>query len=302
MPETVLAWLTSPNAARFAVRMGEMEFRSQDICILVIALAAAGLTALNLGKIAKSESRERYLFAALRRSQQYFEPPEEPRIPWYQWFGATIAASRIIGTAAQHRLLAALLAAGVKGHGHLAALVTAKIFVAIMFVPLCWLLIEWRHVFIGSVPVRSALLAGAAILGWRLPDVVLSRLAARRRDRLENGIPDALDLLVICAEAGLSLDHAIEQVARVLRSSNPEVAEEFAMTAAEMRISAVRDQAFDNLAERAGIASLRGIVAGSINRSGSARHSRHRCARWPPRCEPSGSRGLNSVPRACPSC
>jgi tight adherence protein C len=71
---------------------------------------------------------------------------------------------------------------------------------------------------------------------------------------------------VICAEAGLSLDHAIEQVGRVLRSSNPEVAEEFAMTAAEMRISAVRDQAFDNLAQRAGIASLRGIVA-ALNQS-----------------------------------
>ena len=98
------------------------------------------------------------------------------------------------------------------------------------------------------------------------PDVVLSRLAARRHVRLETGIPDALDLLVICAEAGLSLDHAIEQVARVLRSCNPEVAEEFAATAAEMRITAVRDQAFDNLAQRAGIPSLRGIVA-ALNQS-----------------------------------
>src|SRR5438270_6859453 len=99
----------------------------------------------------------------------------------------------------------------------------------------------------------------------RLPRTAL-RLAARRRVRLEAGIPDALDLLVICAEAGLSLDHAIEQVSGVLRSCNPEVAEEFAATAAEMRISAVRDQAFDNLAQSAGIASLSGIVA-ALNQS-----------------------------------
>jgi tight adherence protein C len=259
MPETVFAWLISSAAAP--------QFRSQEVCTLAIALAAAALSALNLGRIAKSESRQKYLFEALGRSQYHFDRRAlEPRIPWYQWFGAAIAASRLIGTAAQQKLLAALLAAGVKGHGHLAALVTAKLFAALTFVPLCWLVFEWRHFFVGAIPVRMALLAGAAILGWRFPDALLSRLAARRRDRLERGIPDALDLLVICAEAGLSLDHAIEQVGRVLRSSNPEVAEEFAMTAAEMRISAVRDQAFDNLAQRAGIASLRGIVA-ALNQS-----------------------------------
>ena len=84
--------------------------------------------------------------------------------------------------------------------------------------------------------------------------------------RLETGIPDALDLLVICTEAGLSLDHAIEQLGRVLRSSNPEVAEEFAATAAEMRVSAVRGQALENLAQRVGIASLRSIIA-ALNQS-----------------------------------
>jgi len=145
-------------------------------------------------------------------------------------------------------------------------LLTAKLFSAIAFFPLCWLVLEWCHFFVGATPVRLALLVGAAILGWRGPDVVLSRLAARRRVRLETGMPDALDLLVICAEAGLSLDHAIEQVARILRTCNPEVAEEFAATAAEMRITAVRDQAFDNLARRAGIASLRGIVS-ALNQS-----------------------------------
>jgi tight adherence protein C len=103
-------------------------------------------------------------------------------------------------------------------------------------------------------------------VGWRLPEVFLSRLAARRRVRFETGIPDALDLLVICAEAGLSLDHAIEQVGRVLHSSRREVAEEFAATAAEMRVSPVRSQALDNLAQRTGLESLRSMVA-TLNQS-----------------------------------
>lgn len=267
MSEVPIEWLTSVGHTHLAIRIGEMRFSSSDTCVLAIALTMAVLSALNLGRIARSEGRQRRLFDALRSGPYHLaEPSPEPRQPWYQWLGATVAASRVIGTAAQERLLAALVAAGIKGHGHLAALLTAKLFSAITFLPLCWLVLEWRHFFVGATPVRMALLVGAAILGWRGPDVVLSRLAARRRARLETGIPDALDLLVICAEAGLSLDHAIEQVSRVLRSSNPEVAEEFAATAAEMRIAAVRDQAFDNLAQRSGITSLRGIVT-ALNQS-----------------------------------
>jgi tight adherence protein C len=177
-----------------------------------------------------------------------------------------VAATRIIGKAEQEKLLAALLAAGVKGHGHLATLVAAKMCSATAFVPLCWLILDWRDFLVGSTGARLLLLTGALILGWRCPEVMLSRLAARRRARLETGIPDALDLLVICAEAGLSLDQAIAQVGRVLRSSSPEVASEFIATAAEMRVSAERSQALENLAHRAGIASLRGIVA-TLNQS-----------------------------------
>ena len=64
------------------------------------------------------------------------------RPPWYQRFGTKIAATRIIGTAKQESLLAALVAAGVKGHGHLAALIAAKVCGGAVFVPLCWLLLE----------------------------------------------------------------------------------------------------------------------------------------------------------------
>jgi tight adherence protein C len=267
MYEASLEWLTSVADTYLAIRLGEMQFRSPDTCALAIALTAAVLSVLNLGRIAQSEGRLSRLLEALgRRPYHFAELSDAPRLPWYQWLGATVAATRVIGTAAQERLLAALVAAGIKGHGHLAALLTAKLCSAMVFFPTCWLVLEWCHFFVGSTPTRLALLVGSAILGWRGPDVVLSRLVARRRVRLETGIPDALDLLVICAEAGLSLDHAIEQVARALRSSNPEVSEEFAATAAEMRISAVRDQAFDNLAQRAGISSLRGIVT-ALNQS-----------------------------------
>lgn len=259
--------IPSGTGASAVLRIGELQFSVLDSCSLLLALAAALLSALNLWRIGQSEDRQKRLVDVLRRTAWYaLQSPARSRRPWHQRLGALVAATRIIGKAEQEKLLAALLAAGVKGHGHLATLVAAKMCSATAFVPLCWLILDWRDFLVGSTGARLLLLTGALILGWRCPEVMLSRLAARRRARLETGIPDALDLLVICAEAGLSLDQAIAQVGRVLRSSSPEVASEFIATAAEMRVSAERSQALENLAHRAGIASLRGIVA-TLNQS-----------------------------------
>lgn len=244
------------------IGIGEMQFGLRDGSILLFALAAALASAFSLWRIAKSEDRQKRVLSALRRTTHRTEEPTPvPLVPWHQRLGLLVAATRIISTAEQQRILQVLIAAGVKGHGRLSALVAAKLCSAAAFLPLCWLFLEWRHFFVGATTIRLLLLAGATLLGWRFPEVVLSRLAARRRVRLEAGMPDALDLLVICAEAGLSLDHAIEQVGRVLRYSNSEVAEEFAATAAEMRVSPARSEALENLAQRVGLPSLRGIVA-----------------------------------------
>ena len=255
--------LVNIGQTRLALRIGEMRFGPLETSILVLALSAALLAALNLWRIAQCEDRQRRLLDALHRAPlPRTEPARAPlRPPWYQRLGTMVAATRIIGTAGQKRLLASLVAAGVKGDGHLAALIAGKACGGAAFVPLCWLLLEWRQFFVGATSLRLVCLAGAFILGWHCPEVVLSRLAARRRVRLEIGIPDALDLLVICAEAGVSLDHAVEQVSRVLYSSSRDVAEEFAATAAEMRVSPVRGQALENLAQRTGLTSLRSIVA-----------------------------------------
>jgi tight adherence protein C len=250
-----------------ATRIGRISFGPLDTCILFLSIAAAVLSALNLWRIGECEDREKRLVQALHGDPlRRAEERKISRPPWYQRFGTKIAATRIIGTTKQESLLAALVAAGVKGHGHLAALIAAKVCGGAVCVPLCWVLLEWRGLFGGVLTLRLPVLAGAFILGWRCPEFILSRLAKRRRVRLENGMPDALDLLVICAEAGLSLDHAIEQVGDVLHSSSPEVAKEFAATAAEMRVLPVRVKALENLAERTGLASLRSIVI-TLNQS-----------------------------------
>ena len=73
-------------------------------------------------------------------------------------------------------------------------------------------------------------------------------------------MPDAIDLLVICTEAGLSLPQAIEEIASVLQDSEPEISIEFDITAGEFKVLSDRTAALDNLVKRTGIASLRSLA------------------------------------------
>jgi tight adherence protein C len=99
-----------------------------------------------------------------------------------------------------------------------------------------------------------------AFIGVRLPDYVLGHLRGRRIKRLRNGLPDALDLLVVCVESGLGLTPAIERVARELEFSHTELAQELALVNAEMRAGVERPVALRNLAARSGVDDINGLV------------------------------------------
>ena len=101
---------------------------------------------------------------------------------------------------------------------------------------------------------------GGAVLGFYAPDTFLKNRIQKRAHQMELGLPDALDLLVICAEAGLSLDAALVRVSRELELTWPELSEEFAITAAELTYLPERRHAFENLNARTNMASIRGVV------------------------------------------
>jgi tight adherence protein C len=102
--------------------------------------------------------------------------------------------------------------------------------------------------------------ASAAGAGAYLPPTVLRRLIGARRRRLQRALPDALDLLVICAEAGLGLEGALNRVGRELRRSQPEMADEMVLTALELGFLPNRQDALHNLVRRVDIPSVRSLV------------------------------------------
>jgi tight adherence protein C len=246
-------------AEYLTIRLGQANLSPGETVVLVLTLAAAALCAFHLWRIGRQEDRRDRLMEL--RGPVVSRAVREPRPRWYQRLGSMIAASPAVGTAEQERLLGVLAAAGIRGHGSLSGFVSSKLCGAFILAALTWLFLGWRQWFAGSATARVGVMLGVLMLGWRLPDFLLSRLAARRRLRLEQGLPDALDLLVICAEAGLSLDQAIEQVSEDLRGSNSAVADEFATTASEMRVLSNRAEALEHLVARTGVAGLRSITA-----------------------------------------
>ncbi|MES2699197.1 MAG: type II secretion system F family protein, partial [Pseudomonadota bacterium] len=106
--------------------------------------------------------------------------------------------------------------------------------------------------------------AALVIAGYKGPEVYLKNIATKRTKLIQKGLPDALDLLVICAEAGLTVDAAFGRVSRELGRAYPELGEEFALTAIELAFLTERRQAFENLAYRVDLDAVRGVVTTMI--------------------------------------
>jgi tight adherence protein C len=101
----------------------------------------------------------------------------------------------------------------------------------------------------------------AMVLGYFLPDFWLSHAIKKRREKIRLSLPDGLDLLSICMEAGLGLDQGIVRVGQELRSSHPELSEEFLQVNFEQRAGVRRIAAWKSFSERVDIESVRSFVA-----------------------------------------
>jgi tight adherence protein C len=107
-------------------------------------------------------------------------------------------------------------------------------------------------------------LAGVLIGSYKAPDIWLKNKVTKRSKAIQKGLPDALDLLVICAEAGLTVDAAFGRVSRELGKAYPELGDEFGLTAIELGFLNERRQAFENLATRVALDAVRGVVTTMI--------------------------------------
>lgn len=107
--------------------------------------------------------------------------------------------------------------------------------------------------------VRLGLSVGGAYLGFYLPNIFISNLIQRRQKSIKRAFPDSLDLLLICVQAGMSVESAMNKVASEIGPRSLELAEEFSLTTAELSYLPERRLAFENLGKRTGLPAVRAV-------------------------------------------
>jgi tight adherence protein C len=157
------------------------------------------------------------------------------------------------------RIVKKLVYAGYRRPDAMQIFYTIKATLAIAL-PLAVLVVaQWLPKLSSQLIVLYAL-CGAGV-GLLLPNMVLDRLVENRMRKLRNAFPDALDLMVVCVEAGLGLSQTIQRVADELFVSHPELANELSMVNAEMRAGVDSVTALKHLADRTGLDDIRGLVS-----------------------------------------
>ncbi|ODP36876.1 type II secretion system F family protein [Sphingomonas turrisvirgatae] len=158
-----------------------------------------------------------------------------------------------------------LLQAGIRSKDYAYAVIFGRLVLPIVLGGIMLFLVYGTDMFADWSPLKAyGLVAGSFILSYKGPDIFLKNKIQKRSAAIRKGIPDALDLLVICAEAGLTVDAAFARVAKELGKAYPELGEEFSLTAIELGFLTDRRMAFENMAMRIDLDSIRGVVTTMI--------------------------------------
>jgi tight adherence protein C len=137
----------------------------------------------------------------------------------------------------------------------------ARLIAPFVFGILAVILIYGDFILVGKSPgVKGLVAMGIVGFSYMLPDIWVKNAITKRVDAIRKSLPDALDLLVICAEAGLTVEAGFNRVAKELGRAFPEMADEMALTAIELGFLQDRRAAFDNLSKRVELQAVRAVV------------------------------------------
>jgi tight adherence protein C len=157
-----------------------------------------------------------------------------------------------------------LAMAGYRGQGHLTAYLFQR-----FATPIGVFLVAALYLLVLAPGGRPAYLnftyaVGAGLLGAYLPVILLRNTTQKRQASIRRSWPDCLDLMLLCVEAGMSMEHAFKRVAREIGSQSVELAEELTLTTAELSFLEDRSRAYDNLGRRTGLDNVKAVMTALI--------------------------------------
>ncbi len=188
------------------------------------------------------------------------KPTVDPRdaVKMLSNLGQGILKSGVVSGQTVEAVQKSLEGAGIRNRNAVGAFVAAKLMLAVGLPLMLFIVLHrWE---LDSL-VRNMILAASAVGGLLAPDYFVRSLRKRYQKAIADGLPDTLDMLVMCAESGLSLEPAIQRVGAEIHGAHPAIANELMLTAGEFQISTDSHAVLDNLGERTGIPQVRRVVA-----------------------------------------
>ena len=231
---------------------------------LALFLLCLGILQYVRLKSTRKKLIERIKFSsAALESEQGRQPHDRKRIPFLtplmNFFGKFGARTRSKEVDDSHSKRIKFLKAGIQRENAPAIFYGLK-YLLVVLLPSIFMILRLAFFEIISFQLTITIFVLVALLGYYLPDIWLRQKTDKRKERLLKALPDALDLLVICVEAGMGLDEGINRVANEIKLTSPDLSDEFRFLNLELRAGKNRENALKNLALRTDIEEMKNLV------------------------------------------
>ncbi len=237
----------------------------EDLLILMMALSAGSVAVTVWFTLLQRDPalRRAKVIAAQRsvmRSELVGPRRRQQRLPTLGMMRQVVDRLNLLKSGQAERISHKLMRAGWRSKDAIIRYLFMKLFLPLAFGVIVVLLLYGMNLYDLSPILKLGSALGAVILGAYLPDVVIKNMTQKRQDTIRKALPDALDLMVICAEAGLSLDATLGRVSQEMELACPELADELGLTGLELGFLPDRRKALQNLAMRIDLPVVRGVV------------------------------------------
>ncbi len=172
--------------------------------------------------------------------------------------GAGILRTGMLSSTAIDDLTRKLATAGIRGSNAVGIFIGCKILLLIGVPTVTWIA---THSAIQSPLVRNAMIMVAIVVGLLSPDFILRSLRKRYQAAIDRGLPDSLDMMVMCAESGLSLEPTIARVGQEIEPAHPKIASEWLLTSQEFQMSSDSHVVLTNLGDRTDLNSVKRVCS-----------------------------------------
>jgi tight adherence protein C len=231
---------------------------------LVLFLFCLGISQYLRLRSTRKEIIERIKFSSNTTGmQQDWQSAHKKGIPFLNlllnFFGKFGARARSEGADDGHSKRLKFLKAGIRRENAPAIFYGIK-FLLVILLPSIFMIVRLTVFEIASYQLTIMIFVMLALLSFYLPDLWLRQKIDKRKERMLKALPDALDLLVICVEAGMGLDEGITRVANEIKLTSPDLSDEFRLLNLELRAGKDKKDALKNLALRTDIEEVKNLV------------------------------------------